>query len=475
MGVNAAAARAPGSIPDGDWPTFGYDAQRSGVGPALTGITAGDLALLRRRIVQLDGTVDSAALQLRGVRVAGRVRDVIVVTTTYGKTIAIDPRSGRRLWEYTPADMSDYVGTYQVTTATPVADPDRRYVYAASPDGVIHKLALATGHEVRSGRWPVRVTFSPQREKIAGALNIADRALVVVTGGYFGDQPVYQGHVVLIDRVSGLITAVWNSLCSDVRHLLDPPSRCAASDSAIWARGGAVVERGASRILVATGNGPFNGATDWGDSVLELAATDLRLLANWTPVNQAQLNAQDTDVGSTSPAPLPEIGGLRLAVQGGKDGLLALLDLDRLNGGSSGAGPRTGGQLAQIASPGGDQVYTVPAVWRHAGRTYVFVADNSGTAAYVLEPGPRLGVAWHDATPGTSPVLAGGLLYVYDQLDGALIVREPVSGRSFGSLAAGPGHWNSPIVVGGRIILPQGSYMDHATSGLLNIYYLPGR
>jgi len=462
-------------VHDGDWTTFDYNAQRTGVGPAATGITSSDLGLLRRRVVHVDGTVDSSAIQLHAVRVLGRVRDVIVVTTTYGKTIAIDPGTGARLWEFTPSDIGNYQGSSQVTTATPVADPDRRYVYAASPDGRIHKLAIATGRELRSGGWPVQITFDPTHEKIASALNISGSSVVAVTGGYIGDAPPYQGHVVLIDRATGRITHVWNSLCSDRRYLIDPPSSCPASDSAIWGRSGAVIEPGSRRILVATGNGPFNGATDWGDSVLELSPDAGRLLHNWTPVNQAQLNANDTDVGSTAPALLPEVGGRRLAVQGGKDGELALLDLDRLDGTAQGAGSRTGGQLQQISAPGGDQVYTAPAVAKLRGRTYMFVADNSGTAAYVLGPGDRLSVAWQDGTGGTSPVLAGGVLYVYDQQGGRLVIRRPSSGQILTSLPAGTGHWNSPIVVGGRIILPEGNYMDHATSGVIDIYYLPGR
>src|SRR5207302_11029929 len=104
-----------------------------------------------------------------------------------------------------------------------------------------------------------------------------------------------------------------------------PPRSCPASDSAIWGRAGAVVEPGSRRILLTTGNAPFDGSTDWGDSVLELAPDASRLLHNWTPSDQARLNSNDTDLGSTSPAVLPTVRGYRLAVQGGKDGMLHLL------------------------------------------------------------------------------------------------------------------------------------------------------
>jgi hypothetical protein len=448
-----------------DWTRFDYNAARSGVGPADTGINAGNAHLLGLRVVSVNGTVDSSPVELHDVRVAGAVRDIAIVTTTYGRTLAFDPGNGRRLWEFTPGDIRAYEGSAQITTATPIIDPDRRSVYAASPDGRIHKLLIATGKEIHSGGWPVRVTFDATHEKIASALNISGGSVVVTTGGYIGDAPPYQGHVVMIGRSTGRITGVWNSLCSNRHRLIDPPGSCPASDSAIWGRAGAVVVPGSGRILVATGNGPFNGATDWGDSALELSADGRRLLRHWTPVDQAQLSDSDTDLGSTSPALLTP----SLAVQGGKAGVLDLLDLNALPR----AGARLGGQREQIEAPDAAEVVTAPVAWSHRGRHYLFVADGSATWAYVLAGG-RLRVAWRDGSAGTSPVLAGGLLYVYDP-GGRINILEPTSGRTVASLGAGSGHWNSPIVVGGRIIEPTGDANAHAVRGVIEIYHLPGR
>jgi hypothetical protein len=222
-------------------------------------------------------------------------------------------------------------------------------------------------------------------------------------------------------------------------------------------------------MLVATGNAPFNGSTDWGDTVIELSPT-LQPLGHWTPRDQAQLSSRDADLGSTAPALLP--GGL--AVQGGKAGVLSLLALDRLSGMRGSAGHRLGGELQDIPSPGGDGVFTAPVVWQHGGRTHVFVATFGGTAGYVLGSNRRLHVAWQNGLAGTSPVLAGGLLYVFDP-GGTLNVLDPTSGRTLASLPAAAGHWNSPIVIGGRIILPVGDANQHQTSGKLFIYHLPGR
>jgi hypothetical protein len=469
------------NVPDGDWTRFDYNAARTGVGPSATGITVRRLGLLRIRRVTINGTVDSSAIALHAVPVGGHRRDIVVMTTTYGRTLALDAGTGAMLWEFTPADIGSYAGSPQIDTMSPVADPNRRYVYASSPNGLIHKLFVANGGDVHTGHWPVRVTFDPTREKMDSALNLSRSGLIATTGGYTGDQPTYEGHVVVIGLASGRIVHVFNTLCSDRHFLIDPPTSCPAGNgmtggSAIWSRGGPVVESGSGRILIATGNGPFNGSTNWGDSVLELTPDASRLLHNWTPTNQAQLAASDTDIGSSSPALLPPVHGVRLAVQGAKDSLLHVLNLNRLNGTTGGAGPRLGGEVQNIPTPGGAEVLTAPAVWTRGGRTYVFVADDSGTTAYVASGRhPRLRIAWQNSTPGTSPVLAGGLLYIFDEQNGVLKVYGPATGRTFGTLPAAGGHWNSPIVVGGRIILPVGNANDHATTGVVLIYHLPGR
>ncbi len=144
-----------------DWTRFGYDAARTSAGPASTGITAGTLAKLRRQQVRLDGTVDSSAIFLQDVTVKGRQHDVLVVTTTYGRTEALDAPNGKVLWRFTPSSYGALAGSAQITTSTPVADPGRRFVYAASPDGYVQKLALADGHAT----WRTRVTLLPTRAR----------------------------------------------------------------------------------------------------------------------------------------------------------------------------------------------------------------------------------------------------------------------------------------------------------------------
>ena len=404
--------------------------------------------------MRVAGTIDSTPIVLHGVAYA---------TTTYGRTVAVSLSSGHIRWTFTPPGYDDWAGSAQITNASPAADPSGDAIFAASPDGKIHKLAVSDGHELDG--FPVTITRDPTHEKLTSSLNIDGADVVETTGGYIGDAPPYQGHVVTIDRSSGAVGGVFNSLCSN-RHELMHPSSCASSDSAIWGRAGAVVLPGSGDLLVATSNGPFDGHTDWGDSVLRLDASARRLKAHWTPAQQRAYEEGDVDVGSTSPALL----GGGLVMQSGKDAKLHLLSLSRLHGVRGTAGTRLGGDLQVLPTPGRQMMFTAPAVWHHAGHTTMIATTGGGTAAYAVRD-RKLVRTWSTSHAGTSPVVAGGLLYVYDPTGAGLRILSPSTGRSVARLDTGDGHWNSPVVADGHIVLGEGNANDHRTDGgILDIW-----
>jgi outer membrane protein assembly factor BamB len=462
-GQNAAPSSRGGSPPpppgssgapttsDCDWPRFGFDAGRTNAGPAEAGLPDGGLDRpLKRRTLHLPGTVDSSPIYLHDAQVGGSAHDVFVATTSYGITLALDAATGAELWRFTPSSVDALAGSAQITNASPVADPTGRFVYAASPDGYVHKLAIGDGHESTAGAWPAQITRDPAHEKLGTALNVAGSLLLATTGGYIGDAPPYQGHVVAIDRANGRTAWVFNALCSDRRELIDPAD-CDQSGAAIWARSGTVVTPDGDHVLVATGDGRYDGDTDWGDSVLELRLSDGHLTAHYTPPDYARLESEDVDLGSTAPALLTA----HLAVQGGKDGRLRLLTLPGL-------------RLRQtLTAPGGSGLFSAPAVVRGTDGPLLVIANASGTSAYA-PAGGRLAERWSVPTPGTSPVAAGGLVFVYDPA-GGLNVYRPDSPQVVARLSATAGHWNSPVVIDGRIAVPEGDANDHATTGTLAI------
>ena len=461
-----AAVLAATSARAADWPQFGLDAARTDASSAPTGIGVPQLKLLRRHTIEVGGTVDSSPIYLHAVTVDGEVHDVLVVTTSYGRTIALDARTGAKLWEFVPAGIDGWEGTSEITEASPAADPDRLWVYAVSPDGLVHKLSLADGAEATDGAWPVRVTLDPAHEKVGSALNVSGPYVIATTGGHITDTPPYQGHVVTIDRASGAIVHVFNALCTDVTVLMET-SACADWGGAIWGRAGAVVMPGTGDLLVSTANGTWNGSTDWGDSVLELSPDAGELLRAYTPSDYESLDANDVDLGSTSPVALTS----NLVVQGGKDGRLRLIDLSTLP-----AVDVTGGEIQNIPAPRGCQLLTAPAVFHDRGDTYLAVGDYCSTAVYELEssPAPHLVERWYNRRPASSPVIAGGLMYVYDPSDGVINVYRPTSPQVLASLPVSPGHWTSPIVADGLIAVGSGSANADSTTGTVDVYELPG-
>ena len=453
-----AARAAAQSSSTHDWPRFGRDVSGSNSSPDATGIDASNAGSLRRQQVTIEGTVDASPIYLHCVKVGGAAHDVFFVTTTYGKTLAIDATNGKTLWRFTPPGFDGWAGSRQITNATPVADPDRQFIYAASPDGKIEKLEIADGRPV----WSTAITKLPAVEKIASSLNFYHGNVIATTGGYIGDAPPYQGHVAIVDGASGKLLHVWNALCSD-RHELMDPSSCAESGAAIWGRTGAVIDSATGNIIVATGNGKWDGKTNWGDATLELSADLSHILGNYTPQNTDVLDSRDVDVGSTSPVLL----NATYLAQGGKDGKIALLDRKQI----AGEAAHRGNETMSVSTPSGARLFTSPAVTR--GSTPMLVAaDKSGTASWELRGDKLVAAGAPSQVPGTSPVIAGGLLYMYDPGGTLTIYSGAHFDHQVAQLPCGKGHWNSPIVVDGIIALPEGSANDHATTGILNIWRL---
>lgn len=383
--------------------------------------------------------------------------DPVRKATLYG----LDAKSGVFRWRRSTTGPS--------RCATAAAVVVGQWVYAPGLDGKVHRYAVATGREYRAHGWPRTVTLMPDVEKVAANLTATKRYLYVTTSGFIGDQGHYEGHLVTIDLRTGR-SRVFNSLCSNIRQLLGPetsrPNYCTSVQSGLFGRGQGTVDPVTGDVYVVSGNGPWNGSTNWGDSVLKLDPSGNRLLDTFTPTNQAGLAASDEDLGSTGPALLPPIrqGGhvYHLLVQGGKgpacgtcNGVaLRLLNRDNLSG-QRGPG-HLGGDLVDVQAPGSCEVLTAPTVWRSpTGTIWVFYANDCGTAGYRLySPSPgrfRLDQGWFVHQGGTTPVMSGGVLYV--ARSGQLSGYDPLTGNLLTGVAIGALHWQYPLIAGGSLYI----------------------
>jgi outer membrane protein assembly factor BamB len=458
--TSSTSASAPFDAPAGklaDWPMFGHDPARSSDAADETAISVANINRLHRRwVVKFDVKADSTPIFIANVAVSGKKLNLLFQTSRNGTTYAVDADRGAIVWSHSTSGPN-------ITTSTPAADPSRQWIYAPGVDGFVHRLSASTGTESLRGGFPVRITWMPEVEKDAAALNVADGYLYAVTSGYYGDFGNYDGHVVTVQLNTGEVR-VFNSLCSDIAELLGASGgqSCAQTKSGIWARGGAVVDPDPSmrgRVYVATGNGAFtanSGGHDYGDSVLALSADGAKLEGYYTPANFSDLESGDVDLGSTAPVMLPRQTKSHtplLALQGGKDGVLRLLNRERLGG--------VGGEVSQFNL--GTGLFSAPAVARdRAGQTWIYVGTDSGTTALrvATDSGGKstLQKAWSSDTGGTSPVVVNGIVFV--ATSGAVNAFDARSGKIVWStaLASAGGtiaevHWQSPIVANGSLYI----------------------
>ena len=259
------------------------------------------------------------------------------------------------------------------------------------------------------------------------------------------------------------------------------PRIVGAVQSAVWARAAVIYDGTLDKIFAVTGNGTYAPTSfDWGDTVLALhhdgtGAAGGNPLDSYTPTNFATLNSTDQDLGSTAPAILPPstVSPKQLAVQGGKDQLLRLVDLGNLSG-QSGPG-HTGGEIGStIPVPQGGQVLTQPAVWVNPADStdWVFVANGNGISGLKLVLSgstPTLQKVWQDTGGGSSPLIANGVLF-YAGSNRITALNPTTGAQLWQSTSIGGIHWESPVVANGVLYITDESQALTAFSLPLDIH-----
>ncbi|HVR08663.1 MAG TPA: PQQ-binding-like beta-propeller repeat protein, partial [Thermoanaerobaculia bacterium] len=330
-----------------DWPQFNLDSRHSGASLQESTLHTGNVATLHVRYhVALPSVAAGAPAYLQAVTTSQGILDLLFLGTEDGRILALDAATGATVWSRQPA-----TGPGTATTSSPAIDPNRQYVYAYGLDGKVHKYQVADGTEITGGGWPEPTTLKPDVENGSSALSIVTAAsgasyLYAAHAAYPPNETGdVQGHVTAIDLAGGAQT-VWNADCSDQAvHFVEGGGTpdCAQTKSGVWGRAGVVYDPETDRIYFATGDGPFDadqGGHDWGDSIIELrpdgtGASGGLPLDSYTPVDQNMLQANNEDLGSTAPAVLPFAAASKyphLAVQGGKEPEVHLVNLDNFSG-----------------------------------------------------------------------------------------------------------------------------------------------
>ncbi len=447
-----------------DWTQFFGNSQHSGNNTLETQLTAQNVSGLTQLFrVTFPAVADSAPVILTNVNAGGSVRDLAFVTTQAGHIYALDAHTGATIWSALNTGSN-------FTTSSPVLDPGRAFVYAYGLDGKIHKYAVATGAETVTGGWPAIATLKPQFEKGITSLSLVSTGtsnyLSVGFSGY-GDFNDYQGHLTTVNLATGGQT-VFNANCSNqaVHFVTGGSPDCATTMSAIWGRSGVVYSAATGRVYAGTGNGTFDPAQHlWGDTVIALNADGTGAngdpLDTYTPSVFQTLQDQDLDLGSASPAILPNSGTKypHLALQAGKDNKLRLLNLDNLSG--LGGPGHVGGEVYSLTLPQLGSVTAGMPVWTNPAdnSTWVFVISTGATGgltAFKLlldaSGNPSLGAMWQQTVTGGTALLANNVLY--RATNNSIAALNPTTGASLWSnTGIGQVHWHSPVVANGVLYI----------------------
>jgi hypothetical protein len=297
------------------------------------------------------------------------------------------------------ADITPDIGI----VGTPVIDPSSNTLYVVSKSKLgstfhqrLHALNLADGSEKFNGPKEItftsgNLTFNPLTQNDRAGLALVNGVVYIAYASH-GDNPTYYGWVVGYNA----------STLAQVSLFNDDPT---GAFGGIWMSGGAPAADASNNLYVITGNGVFNGTTEFGDSFLRLATSaGITVSSFFSPSNQANLDATDGDLGAGGAAilvDLPTGPNNHLLIGGGKDGNLYLLNRDNLGGNTN----NNSGAVQVL--PLGKSIFSTAAFWQN---TMYIGPVQSPLRAYTLNPaGPTFGGAVSSqgsATfgfPGTTP------------------------------------------------------------------------
>jgi hypothetical protein len=477
----------------------------------------------------VDGDIYAQPLWVPNLSIGGGTHNVVLVTTQNDSVYAFDADAKPcvQYWKksflssgVTPVSPGDTGEPFDIDTkigitGTPVIDltSNTLYVVAKTKEGTanyhqrLHAMSLIDGSEKFSGpvditaaitvsgsgdtgdssvgctSTPGNVPFCPLRENQRAGLALAGGRVYVAWASH-GDMQPYHGWIMSFNASNVAQTPVVFN---------DSPN---GRESGIWMSGGAPAFDSANNLYVITGNGDYDGANDFGDSMLRLNSS--LVLQDWfTPNVQATLDGADLDLGSGGAVVLVDLpaSSVQHILIGGGKGTNTLGQLYVIN--------RDAGMMGQNATPDksvqqfnlNGMIYSTAAFWQN---TMYISAVGQPLSAYVLNtsnstftttpawqsshsfqfPGatPSIssqnnaqGIVWALDTNSTTAANASGangpaILFAYDpQNSGALLFRSDSNGAT--NAAGNAVKFAVPTVANGKVYV--GTQAELTVYGLL--------
>jgi hypothetical protein len=501
-----------------------YNDARTGANLAETQLTTANVNVTQfgKLFSQtVSGSTQAQLLYLPNVAIPGKgTHNVIFVATMNDVLYAFDADSNTganasALWVHdftnaaagiTPVPIADIVGSNSLNIvgnvgieSTPVIDPASNVMYLVArtkENGSyvqrLHAVAVETGADLPGS--PVTIsgsaggaTFDPKIHNQRSSLALANGKVFIAWASH-EDKNAYHGWVMAYDA----------STLTNVGVFCVAPN--SGGQGGIWMAGCAPAVDASGNVYYVSGNGSWNGTTEFGESVLKFNTATGLALADWfTPDNWAALNSSDYDMGCCGALLIP---GTNLIVATGKAATFFLLNTGSLgheqtgngqivqhfqentNGGASGA-PKGGLAYWNRTTGAGPWMY----VWAENdflkafhfnGSTFVTTPASQGTVK--APSGSSAGVlalSANGSTAGTGIVWASipinqnadhgvvnGMLRAFDAND---LTKELWNSQQ-NSTRDATGTWpkfSPPVVVNGKVYL--GSFSNKITVyGLLS-------
>jgi hypothetical protein len=415
---------------------------------------------------QADGAIYTQPLWVPNLTVAGSPHNVVIVATQHESLYAFDADAApcTTLWHVNLID-SAHGGTSGETsvpsagagalvgsgygdispevgiTGTPAIDPITNTLYVVSKSvnantqffQRLHSIDITNGNErisppqsidssisvpgTGAGSVSGRVAFDPRNESQRPGV-VLSNGVVYVAWASHEDHDPYHGWVIgfSASSLAPVANSVFNTTPNQVGTL-------SYSRGGIWMGGGAPAVDSTGNLFFITGNGTFDantGGSNYGDSVVKLSTTSGLSVADYfTPLDQASLDANDTDFGSGAatilvdqPAgPVPH-----LVIGGGKQGNLFLLNRDNMGKFSNSIN-----NVVQTVNLG-NSIFATPVFWQNnlyvAGvgplKQFTF---NSSTGKFNGAPFSQSSTSYR--FPGSTPsessnASANGIIWALD-------------------------------------------------------------
>lgn len=360
-------------------------------------------------MLPVDDEIYAGLLYAADVPIAGSNHNVLYVATVNNSVYAFDAdKLGEPLWyrnfngagrptRNTEVGQAcriyhDFRGNIGII-GTPVIGPDRtmyfvtRTVEYGTTVQRLHAIDISNGQDraaspqVIVAKVPGKgdgsnggvVAFDPITENQRPALALSNGTVYIGWASFCDTRP-YHGWMMAYDAATLAQVGLFNT---------SPNGNMAG----IWMSGAGPAFDSAGNLYVTTGNGTFDGKTEFGESIIKLQAKSLRVLDYFTPSNFNTLNDFDLDFGTQGPTMLP---GTNLMAVGGKEGKMYVVDATKM--GKQVPGDIQITQEVQAADPTirptlSHHMHNAIPVWKSAKGTNVYVwGESDFLRAYRLPP-----------------------------------------------------------------------------------------